>query len=78
MNYPVANKDLRLLMKNAGVPLWMVAKSLGVAEVTLSRWLRIDLEPANPKRALILDGITMAKAEKEKEVDARDDFGTTA
>ena len=74
MNYPVANKDLRLLMKNAGVPLWMVAKSLGIAEVTLSRWLRVELEPANPKRALILDGITTAEAEKaeaeKKEVDA--------
>ena len=78
MHYPVANQDIRTAMKLAGVPMWAVARSLGIAEITLSRWLRVDLEPTNPKRAMILDGITMAKAEKEKEVDARDDFGTTA
>jgi DNA-binding transcriptional regulator YiaG len=70
MHYPVANEDIRTAMKAAGLPMWRVARSLGIAENTLSRWLRVDLEPTNPKRVLILDGITAAKAEKEKEVDA--------
>ena len=63
MHYPVANQDLRTAMKQAGVPMWAVAQRLGIAENTLSRWLRIELEPANPKRALILDGITAAEQE---------------
>jgi transcriptional regulator with XRE-family HTH domain len=75
MNYPVANKDLRLLMKQKGLPLWRVARAAGVSEITVSRWLRVDLEPANPKRALILDAITTAEAERGEN---NDDFGTSA
>ena len=75
MNYPVANKDLRILMKKKGLPLWRVARAAGVSEVTMSRWLRIDLEPANPKRTRILDAITTAEAERGEN---NDDFGTSA
>ena len=67
MHYPVANQNIRKAMKQAGVPMWMVAQRLGVSENTLSRWLRIELEPANPKRALILDGITAAEQEAMNE-----------
>lgn len=74
MHYPVANQDIRTAMKAAGVPMWAVAQRLCIAENTLSRWLRIELEPANPKRALILDAITAAEQEvkdaEKKEVDA--------
>ena len=77
MNYPVANKDLRLLMKQAGLPLWRVAKSMGISEITLSRWLRVEVEPL--RKAMILNGIEKAKeAEKEVEVDAHEDFGNAS
>jgi lambda repressor-like predicted transcriptional regulator len=72
MHYPVANEDIRTAMKAAGLPMWRVARSLGIAENTLSRWLRVDLEPANPKRALILDAITIAAQEAEQEVRTED------
>ena len=72
MHYPVANQDIRTAMKAAGLPMWRVARSLGIAENTLSRWLRVDLEPANPKRALILDAITIAAQEAEQEVRTED------
>lgn len=75
MNYPIANRDIRAAMKRAGLPLWRVAKSLGIAEITLSRWLRVDLEPTNPKRALILDAITTAEAERGEN---NDNFGATS
>lgn len=64
MYYPVANQDIRKAMKQAGVPMWAVAKSIGIAENTLSRWLRVELEPI--RKVKILDGISMAKEEKEK------------
>ena len=74
MHYPVANEDIRKAMKAAGVPMWKVAQHLCIAENTLSRWLRVELEPANPKRALIIDAITAAEQEvrdaEKKEVDA--------
>ena len=74
MHYPVANQDIRTAMKQAGVPMWAVAHRLCIAENTLSRWLRVELEPANPKRALIIDAITAAEQEvrdaEKKEVDA--------
>ena len=72
MHYPVANQNIRKAMKQAGVPMWAVAQRLNIAENTLSRWLRIELEPANPKRALILDAITIAAQEAEQEVRTED------
>jgi hypothetical protein len=75
MHYPVANEEIRTAMKAAGLPMWRGARSLGIAENTLSRWLRVDLEPANPKRTRILDAITTAEAERGEN---NDDFGTSA
>ena len=61
MDYPVANRDVRDKMKEANLPFWRVAQSLGVAEITLSRWLRVPLEPT--RKAKILDAITAAEQE---------------
>ena len=48
----MANKELRRLAKASGVPMWRVAKRLGISEVTISRWLREELSAE--KRELIL------------------------
>ena len=48
----MANKELRRLAKASGVPMWRVAKQIGISEVTLSRWLREELP--QEKRELIL------------------------
>jgi hypothetical protein len=61
MDYPVANRDVRDKMKEANLPFWRVAQSLGVAEITLSRWLRVPLEPT--RKALVFDASTTAEQE---------------
>ena len=39
----MANLKLRRAAAGAGVKLWQVAEALGVADATLSRWLRREL-----------------------------------
>ena len=49
------NKDLKLLAAGKGIHQWQIADELGIAEVTLSRWLRIKL--SKEKRMRILKAI---------------------
>ena len=70
MDYPVANRDVRDKMKEATLPFWRVAQSLGVAEITLSRWMRVPLEPT--RKAQILDAIMIAAQEAKQEVRTED------
>ena len=37
------NSSLRRKAKEAGIPLWKIALSIGVSEPTLTRWLRVPL-----------------------------------
>lgn len=37
------NKDLRIIAKEAHVPLWKIAELMGISEFTLSRKLRFEL-----------------------------------
>ena len=39
------NRDIKVLLAKYGVDQWRVAKELGVAETTLSRWMRVDFTP---------------------------------
>lgn len=41
----MSNEDIRSYAKENKVALWMIAKRLGVSEPTITRWLRIELEP---------------------------------
>lgn len=56
-----ANDHIRQEMKKAGVPLWKTALSLGVSEMTLTRWLRVPLTPE--KEAKIMEAIEAAARE---------------
>lgn len=47
-----ANADVRYAAWSAGLPLWAVAKELGVCEMTLSRWLRTELTAEKRERVL--------------------------
>jgi chromosome segregation and condensation protein ScpB len=40
----VANQDIRLLAAGAGVKLWQIAEALGIADCSLSRKLRRELD----------------------------------
>ena len=39
----MANKEIRQTLWEHKIPLWRVASLIGVAEVTLCRWLRTEL-----------------------------------
>ena len=49
------NMDIRIAAKEHGVPLWRVALSLGISEMTLHRWLRVPL--AEERKTTILGAI---------------------
>ena len=39
------NKELRRLARANDVPQWKIAQQLGVTEMTLYRWMRVELAP---------------------------------
>ena len=41
----MANKELRKLARINEIPQWKIAQRLGVTEMTLYRWMRVDLAP---------------------------------
>lgn len=49
------NEDLKLLAAGKGIHQWQIADELGIAEVTLSRWLRRKL--SNEKRTIFIKAI---------------------
>ena len=62
LHYRIENQDLRQMMKDANIQMWLVAHCIGVSECTLSRWLRFPVTPE--QRQAILSGIEQAKAAK--------------
>ena len=48
----MANLKLRRAGAGAGVKLWQVAEALGVADATLSRWLRRELPEEKAERIM--------------------------
>ena len=49
------NKDIKALIKAAGLHQYEVADLCGISETTLVRWLRYELSPE--KREMILSAI---------------------
>ena len=58
------NQEVRKEMRVQDITLWQVAATLGVHEVTLSRWLRVQLTPE--KRERVLAAIEAAAIKKAK------------
>lgn len=59
-----ANKEIRETAKRAGVRLWQVAESIGVADATFSRKLRRELPPQEREKILgIIEGLAAENAE---------------
>ena len=46
------NLEVRKAARIAGVPLWAVAKEVGISEPTLFRWLRVPL-PADKEQRIM-------------------------
>ena len=46
----MANNDLRLFARGAGVPFWKVAKAFNISEPTMTRKLREELNPTEKEK----------------------------
>ena len=58
------NMDIRKYAECNGVQLWQIAEGLGIADTTLSRWLRREFAPELKKEVFdIID--TIARERKE-------------
>jgi hypothetical protein len=55
--------DIRVLAKSKGVPLWRVARTIGISEPQLYRWLRDELAPE--RRKTIVDTIESLSKKQE-------------
>lgn len=61
------NEKIKAYAKASGVPLWKLAKQYGVAEMTLSRWLREELPKDREERMLkTIDEVSTAQKEGVK------------
>ena len=52
-----ANLELREKLKAANIPLWVVAKQIGVHEKTLVCWLRFDLAEFGDRNARVMTAV---------------------
>ena len=48
----MANLDVRMAAKRAGIPLWRVAQMLQISEASMTRMLRLELSPEDKARIL--------------------------
>ena len=46
------NEEIRLKARGAGVPLWQIAKHIGVSEPTMTRMLRQKVDKETKQRLL--------------------------
>ena len=60
------NKDIKTTAKTKGIKLWEIADKLGIADTTMSRWLRKELP--QDKKQKIFNIIDQIAAEKENAV----------
>lgn len=52
------NQDLRQMAAEHGIYLWQIAESIGIGDATMTRWMRRDFPPGDPRRERILQAIT--------------------
>ena len=50
----MANMKIRLAARGAGVPLWRIAKEMGISEPTITRMLRNELSETDQQRILAI------------------------
>ena len=58
-----ANEDIRNRAAAAGVTLWKVAEKAGIADTTLSKWMRTELPRMDPRRVRLLIALEQLEAE---------------
>ena len=82
--------DIRMLIKIKNIPMWKIAKNIGISETTLYRWMRtpnvehrqkiidaiIKIDEAKT-RADLMGALTMLKGRKDYHMKTGDPFGVT-
>lgn len=58
------NQEVRIKAKARGVKLWQIAQHLGISEPTITRWLRVELEPE--RKAQMLEAIDTLAAQQQE------------
>jgi hypothetical protein len=58
------NLDIRQQIKETGLPLWVVADRMGIADTTFSKWLRKELP--EDKKAEIQQVVSELKKDLQK------------
>lgn len=48
-----ANKDIRERIFNLGIYNWQLAEKIGVSDITLSRWMRVEMPKTDERRIKI-------------------------
>ena len=62
-----ANADIRQRAKQAGLPLWRLARQAGIADTTLTKWMREDLPKMDPRRIQLMSALAELEAERTGE-----------
>ena len=58
------NKDLKDAFRVAGIRQWEVAEAMGVSEMTLVKWMRVELSEERRQRILTaLEQLTQSRTE---------------
>ena len=62
-----ANASLRKRLKSRNIPLWQLGQYIGVSEITVVRWFRIELDDEH-KRMIeqAIDEIEMHRSQERK------------
>lgn len=62
------NDKVRTEAKKARIPLWAIAKHIGISEPTITRWMRSELSEDRAKK--IFDAIAVITKERDHAKDA--------
>lgn len=46
------NQNLRTILKLKGIPMWKLAKQIGISEPTITRWFRTELAPEKYEKVI--------------------------
>lgn len=63
MRQNISNQDIRNRAAAIGCPLWKIAEAAGVADTTISRWMRQEMPKMDPRRIRLM--CALAALEKQ-------------
>ena len=65
-----ANADIRRRAAAAGIPLWLLAKTAGIADTTATRWMREELSENDSRRIRLIMALRQLEYEKKIQLTA--------